>query len=134
MCSAISSPFLLGLGSNPVREAVRQFRTSVKVTAPRLIHHGFCLHKGAFCDARYNWSPPLLPLSCVCGSSFQVDHALSCHHGSFPSIRHNELRDSTAHLLNHSLLEALESFQAELGLVLKLPKFTSNTIPLLVLN
>ena len=38
-------------------------------------------------------------------------------------------------MLNHSLLEALESFQAELGRrVLKLPKFTSNTIPLLVLN
>ena len=38
-------------------------------------------------------------------------------------------------MLNYSLLEALESFQAELGRrVLKLPKFTSNTIPLLVLN
>ena len=38
-------------------------------------------------------------------------------------------------VLNYSLLEALESFQAELGRrVLKLPKFTSNTIPLLVLN
>ena len=38
-------------------------------------------------------------------------------------------------VLNYSLLEALESFQAEPGRrVLKLPKFTSNTIPLLVLN
>ena len=37
--------------------------------------------------------------------------------------------------LNCSLLQALESFQAELGrCVLKLPKFSSNTVPLLVLN
>ena len=38
-------------------------------------------------------------------------------------------------VLNRSLIEALESFQAELGrCVLKLPKFSSNTVPLLVLN
>ena len=38
-------------------------------------------------------------------------------------------------VLNHSLLEALNSFQVELGRrALKLPKFTSNLIPLLVLN
>ena len=28
-----------------------------------------------------------------------MDHVLSCHYGGFPSIRHNELRDLTAHLL-----------------------------------
>ena len=38
-------------------------------------------------------------------------------------------------VLNHSLLQALEFFQAELGQrVLKLPKFSSSTSPLLVLN
>ena len=38
-------------------------------------------------------------------------------------------------VLNRSLIEALESFQAELGRrVLKLPKFSSNTVPLLILN
>ena len=38
-------------------------------------------------------------------------------------------------MLNCSLLQALESFQAELERrVLKLPKFSSNTAPLLVLN
>ena len=38
-------------------------------------------------------------------------------------------------VLNRSLLQALESFQAELGRrVLKLPKFSSNSVPLLVLN
>ena len=37
-------------------------------------------------------------------------------------------------VLNRSLIQALESFQAELGRrVLKLPKFSSNSVPLLVL-
>ena len=40
-----------------------------------------------------------VPRPQTCGSSFQVDHALSSPYGGFPSIRHNELRDLTAHLL-----------------------------------
>ncbi len=68
--------------------------------------HGFCLHKGAFRDAlcsRYGWNPPLLPSRCVCDKSFSVEHALSCSYesyGGFPSIRHNEIRDLTAHLMS----------------------------------
>ena len=65
--------------------------------------HGFCLHKGAFRDAlclRYGWKPPLLPSRCVCDKPFSVEHALSCSYGEFPSIRHNEIRDLTAHLMS----------------------------------
>ena len=43
--------------------------------------------------------PPSTPTHCVCGSSFTVQHVLSCPRGGFPIIRHNELRDLTAHLL-----------------------------------
>ena len=32
--------------------------------------------------------------------SFTVEHALSCQYGGFPTIRHNEVRDITAHLLS----------------------------------
>ena len=91
--------------SNPLKKAkelASEKGASSWLTALPIADHGFCLHKGAFRDAlclRYNWNPPFLPSSCVCGSSFQVDHALSCHRGGFPSIRHNELRDLTAHLL-----------------------------------
>ncbi len=63
---------------------------------------GFSLHKGAFVDAlslRYGWPPPGTPTHCVCGTSFSVQHALSCPRGGFPSIRHNEIRDVTANLL-----------------------------------
>ena len=48
---------------------------------------------------RYGWHPPATPTHCVCGSSFTVQHVLSCPRGGFPIIRHNELRDLTAHLL-----------------------------------
>ena len=64
--------------------------------------HGFSLHKGAFRDAlslRYGWQPSNLPSKCVCGKSFNVDHALNCSKGGFPTIRHDEIRDFTAKLL-----------------------------------
>ena len=65
--------------------------------------HGFALHKGAsFRDALclcYCWQPTLLPLTCVCGNTFSIEHVLSCPCGGYPSIRHNELRDITATLL-----------------------------------
>ena len=65
--------------------------------------HGFTLHKQAFRDAlslRYGWTPNKLPSKCACGSSFTVEHALSCAKGGFPSIRHNEIRNLTADLLS----------------------------------
>ena len=68
-----------------------------------IMEHGFALHKGAFRDAlclRYGWHPSNLPSYCSCGKRFTVEHALSCSHGGFPSIHHNELRDITAGLLS----------------------------------
>ena len=67
--------------------------------------HGFALHKGAFRDAlclRYGWLPPHISSHCVCGSDFTVEHSLQCKHGGFPSMRHNEVRDITAHLLTET--------------------------------
>ena len=40
-----------------------------------------------------------LHASCVCGKSLTVDHCLSCSHGGYTIMRHNELRDITADLL-----------------------------------
>ena len=71
-------------------------------TALPILDHGFCLHKGAFCDSlclRYGWRPPLLPSSHVCGKQFSVKHAFSCPCGGLPTIHHNELWDITAGLL-----------------------------------
>ena len=64
--------------------------------------HGFALHKGGFQNAlslRYNWPPPHFPTKCACGSSFTIDHALSCPTGGFTIISHNEVRDLLANLL-----------------------------------
>ena len=73
------------------------------LTVLPISEHGFALHKGAFRDAlclRYGWRPSHLPSHCVCGHGFTIEHALSCPRGGFPSIRHNEIRNITADLLN----------------------------------
>ena len=67
-----------------------------------LEQYGFALHKGEFIDAVclcYGFTPSLLPSHCVCGKDFTMSHALSCPHGAFPIIRHNEVRDLTASLM-----------------------------------
>ncbi len=72
------------------------------LNAMPLQEYGFNLHKSAFRDAitlRYGWMPAGLPTTCVCGSRFSVEHALSCPRGAFPIIRHNEIRDLTASIL-----------------------------------
>ena len=64
--------------------------------------HGFYLHKGEFRDAlclRYGWQLGSTPLACSCGAQFSVDHAMVCHMGGLPTIRHNEIRDITGSLL-----------------------------------
>ena len=67
-----------------------------------LEEHGFYLHKGEFRDAislRYGWKLSNTPQTCNCGARFTVDHAMICHMGGFPTIRHNGIRDITASLL-----------------------------------
>jgi len=62
---------------------------------------GYDLNKQKFQDAlriRYNWNLQRLPNECVCGSRFDVSHALSCKKGGFVTLRHNEIRDITAAL------------------------------------
>ena len=63
---------------------------------------GFSLRKGAFRDTitlRYGWIPSNIPTHCVCGAAFTVQHVLSSPKGGFPTLRHNEIRDSTAKLM-----------------------------------
>lgn len=72
------------------------------LTTLPITEFGFTLHKGAFADAlalRYDWPLNRTPLNCECGSSFSIDHSLSCPRGGFTILRHNEVRDLTANLL-----------------------------------
>ena len=67
-----------------------------------ILEYGLVLHKGAFPDAlalRYSWKPKNMPKHCACGRDNNVDHALSCSNGGFPSLRHNEIRDMTAEMM-----------------------------------
>ena len=92
--------------------------------------HGFALPKGSFRDAlclRYGWKPSNLPSQCICGTSFSSEHALSCPHGGFPSIRHDDIRDLTAKLLtevcsNVAVEPTLQPLTGE-----RLAHLTSNT-------
>ena len=61
--------------------------------------NGFFLEKQTFWDAkrmRYNVSLERLPTLCVCGDSFNLQHALSCPKEGLVT---NELRDLTAEIL-----------------------------------
>ena len=49
---------------------------------------------------RFGIPVPRLPTNCVCGATFDVQHALTCKHGGFIGIRHDDVRDFTAEILN----------------------------------
>ena len=63
----------------------------------------FDLTKSEFRDGialRYGWEPVKLPSNCACNEPFTVSHALHCPKGGYTHIRHNDIRDSFANLLN----------------------------------
>lgn len=78
---------------------------SAWLSALPIEEHGFCLNKSSFRDAlslRYGWQLPNVSSMCACGMSFSIDHAMMCHKGGLPTLRHNEVRDLTATLLAKS--------------------------------
>ena len=63
---------------------------------------GFSLNKQEFIDAvalRYDWPVEGLPNTCVCGTSNNVNHTMTCKRGGFVCFRHDEVRDLTASML-----------------------------------
>ena len=83
-------------------ECTRERGASSWLSTLPIEEHGFFLHKGAFRDAlclRYGWKIHNLPLLCACGDPLSVDHAMCCHKGGFPTLRHNDIRDLCANLL-----------------------------------
>lgn len=83
--------------------AAKEKGASSWLTCLPLTEYGFTLSKSEFRDAihlRYGWTPARLPTHCVCGDTFSVDHALSCSHGGYLGLRHNEIRDLLGELLH----------------------------------
>ena len=63
---------------------------------------GFNLSKSDFWDAvRLRYELPLkrLPSHCRCSKPYNVQQAVSCKKGGFVTLRHNELRDNIAEML-----------------------------------
>ena len=74
------------------------------LTSLPLAEEGYELHKDLFWDLirlRYGFQLRRVPTKCECGSSFDLQHALSCKKGGFVSLRHNDLRNSIALLLKN---------------------------------
>jgi hypothetical protein len=83
-------------------ELSREKGSSSWLSVLPLEEHVFYLHKGEFRDAlclRYGWKVNNTPQTCNCGAQFTVNHAMICHMGGFPTIRHIKIRDLTASLL-----------------------------------
>lgn len=65
----------------------------------------FILNKREFFDAinlRYRWPLKYMPSMCPCGKQYNVDHAMSCPKGGFMFQRHDNMRDTIAHLLQET--------------------------------
>ena len=71
--------------------------SSIWLSSSPAIDAGCVLNKMAF--ALYAWHFHLLPQNCVCGQKIKVEHALSCKKGVFITIRHNQVRETTANLI-----------------------------------
>ena len=109
----------------PSVELLSEKGSSSWLTVLQLKEHGFWLSKRDFRDAlalRYNWQLEDTPWTCVCGTEFSADHAMTCSFGGFPTVRHNELRDIIAeqisevcHVAVEPLLQPLdgETFKAK---------------------
>ena len=92
-------------------KVAREKGASSWVTALPLFDHETVLNKGEFIDAvyiRYGWTLPDLPLTCVCGAPFDVQHALDCMIGGYRTIQHNEVRDVMAKIMKEAGLPGVE--------------------------
>ena len=83
-------------------EATTELGASNWLSALPIKCQGFYLDKQSFWDAlflRYGLTVPKLPMYCVCGVSYTIEHALSYKRGGFIAIRHNEVRNITGEML-----------------------------------
>ena len=68
-----------------------------------LKRYNFSLNKSEFKDGlhlRYRWEPPNTPHICPCGQPFTLTHSLHCPKGGYTHLRHKEIRDTFATLLD----------------------------------
>ena len=86
-------------------QAAQETGASNWLTSLPIKSKGFSLNKQEFVDAvamRYDWPVEGLPITCVCGEPYNVDHSRICKRGGFICIRHDEVRDLTASMLRET--------------------------------
>jgi hypothetical protein len=112
---------IMSVASTALKQAVTaasEKGASSWVTACPSYEHGTVLHKRDFVDAsyiRYGWELLDLPTTCVCGTAFNVQHALDCKIGGLRVIQHNEVRDTIAQCMKeagHTTVEIEPQLQA----------------------
>jgi hypothetical protein len=84
-------------------ESVMEKGASSWLSCLPLKSEGYNLNKQEFRDSvklRYGWELEGLPATCKCGRTFTIHHASSCKVGGFIHMRHNDVRDITAKLLD----------------------------------
>lgn len=87
---------------NKILEIISEKGTSNWLSTIPLKKYGFYLEKQAFRDAlriRYGIQIANIPQKCACGAQNNMEHAFTCKRGGYVIIRHNEIRDFTAELL-----------------------------------
>jgi hypothetical protein len=93
-------------------EACHEKGSSALITTLPLKKYGFALSRTQFQDTilmRYRLPLSDLPSTCVCGTSFSVDHSQICHLGGFINQRHDEVKN----LLAKGLSEVLHDVESE---------------------
>eukprot|EP00116_Pleurobrachia_bachei_P011818 sb/3472080/ len=78
---------------------------STWLTSLPLSEHGFTLNKQEFRDSlalRYSFPIQGVPNKCACGKNNGIEHCLTCPKGGYVHMRHNQIRDLTANLLEEA--------------------------------
>ena len=83
--------------------------------------YNFSLNKSEFKDGlnlRYGWKPSNTPHTCPCGQPLTLTHSLHCPKDGYTQLRHNEIRDTFAPLLEEvchavKVEPKLQSFEGE---------------------
>ena len=92
----------LNVSTKRVLEMAKEKGASSWLTTLPLDWLGYTLNRQEFRDSialRYNWKIKDMPEYCGCGKENDIDHSLSCKKGGFVILRHNNIRDTTAKLL-----------------------------------
>ena len=90
VCLASDLDSILSVDQKRKFALAKEKGSSSWLTVLPIEEHGFFLNKGEFRDALhfcYGWDIRNAPQSCICGSSFSIDHALTCKRGSFQILR-----------------------------------------------